>query len=204
MSIHRNRIPGPNSYNKYEQTKHAQPDQSRTKQHPKNHPQQKGKGQLGHGKQGIPTKTRDPSRNDGEETSKIQSGVQKSNSRRIQGKDRKSNREKQGKTHDGKQNRMGTRKMSKIHGQTHKKPSKHNIQGKSQNAGSKSQLQKQVPRQSMQDMPPRGGNSRSRTTTMRIERHTKNSKRGNLQGEHRHPEKSCGKDTSNYESTNMR
>ena len=125
-------------------------------------------------------------------------------SRRIQGKDRKSNREKQGKTHDGNKNRMGTRKKSKIHGQTHKKPSKHNIQGKSQNAGSKSQLQKQVPRQSMQDMPPRGRNPRSRTTTMRKERHTKNNKRGNLQWEHRHPEKSCGKDTSNYESTNMR
>ena len=135
---------------------------------------------------------------------KIQSGVQKGNSRRIQGKDRKSNREKQGKTHDGKQNRMGTRKKSKVHGQTHKKPSKHNIQGKSQNAGSKSQLQKQVPGQSMQNMPPRGGNPRSRTSTMRKERHTKNNKRGNLQWEHRHPEKSCGKDTSNYEITNMR
>ena len=95
-------------------------------------------------------------------------------------------------------------KKGKVHGQTHDKTSKHNIQGKSQNARSKSQLQKQISRQNMQNMPPRGGNPRSRTTTMRKERHTKSNRRGNLQGEHQHPENSCGKDTSNYESTNIR
>ena len=45
----------------------------------------------------------------------------------------------------------------------------------------KANYKKQVPRQSMKDMPPRAGNPRSCTTTMQKERHTKNNKRGNLQ-----------------------